>query len=59
MSDYRRGIELDGGNSKWQRLWHFNQRCDSYPARNFVIRRDRPSDDELCARCDSRATGAN
>jgi len=58
MSDYRRGIELNRSSMKWQRLWHFNQRCDGYPERNFVIRKDMPSDDELCARCHSR-TSAN
>jgi hypothetical protein len=46
-TEYRRGVELN----TWQRLWHFNEHCQSFPTRAFAIRRDRPSDDELCARC--------
>jgi hypothetical protein len=53
--DYRRGVE----NSVWQKLWHFSELCDSYPSRNFTVRHDRPSDDELCSRCYSRARDAH
>lgn len=48
-TDYRRGIQ--GGN--WQRLWHFSKSCPSYPNRNFIVERTRPSDDDLCSRCES------
>ena len=49
---YRRGMEYKGGQMHRQRLWHFNSKCEGYPPRNFIARRDRPSDDELCGRCD-------
>jgi hypothetical protein len=45
--EYRRGVEL----GVWQRLWHFNEMCPSFPTRSFAIRKETPSDDELCARC--------
>ena len=45
--EYRRGVE----QNTWQRLWHFNELCRSYPTRNFALRKDKPSEDELCARC--------
>lgn len=45
--EYRRGVELN----VFQKLWHCNQACKSFPTRNFAVRRDKPSDDELCARC--------
>ena len=51
MRDYRRGFEGEGSQSQLQKLWHFNERCPSYPTRSFVIRMDRPSDDELCSKC--------
>jgi hypothetical protein len=47
MLEYRRGIEPAG----WQKLWHFNEHCRSFPTRSFALRKDKPSDDELCARC--------
>ena len=49
IRDYRRGFE--GEQGQLQKLWHFNEKCPSYPTRNFVIRKDRPSDDDLCSRC--------
>ena len=51
IRDYRRGFEEKGGQSQLQKLWHFNEKCSSYPTRNFVIRKDRPSDDDLCSQC--------
>ncbi len=30
---------------------HFNDKCEGYPTRNFIVRKDRPADDELCSRC--------
>ena len=48
VRDYRRGFEEKGG---LQKLWHFNEKCTHYPTRNFVIRKDRPSDDDLCSQC--------
>ena len=56
VRDYRRGIEDKDGKRQWQKLWHFNVKCKDYPTRNFAIRKDRPSDDELCSQCD-RAAG--
>jgi hypothetical protein len=52
--EYRRGVEL----KSWQRLWHFSNKCPSFPSRNFAIRRDRPSDDDLCSRCYSASGNA-
>ena len=51
VRDYRRGFEGQVSQSQWQKLWHFNEKCHSYPTRNFVVRKDRPSDDDLCSRC--------
>ena len=51
MRDYRRGIENTGGQTLWQKLWHFNDKCEGYPTRNFMVRQDRPSDDDLCSQC--------
>jgi hypothetical protein len=47
--EYRRGIE----SNVWQKLWHFNENCRSYPTGAFALRKDKPSEDELCARCNS------
>jgi len=49
--EYRLGIEDKRGQKLWQKLWHFNDKCESYPTRNFMSRTDMPSDDELCSRC--------
>lgn len=49
--EYRRGIEERGGQHLWQKLWHYNDDCEGYPTRNFMVRKDSPSDDELCSRC--------
>lgn len=49
--DYRRGIEREHNKLKWQRLWHFNEACASYPTRNFIVRNDRPRSSELCSDC--------
>ena len=49
--DYRRGIENTGGPGLWQKLWHFHDKCEGYPTRNFMVRKDRPSDDDLCSLC--------
>ena len=49
--DYRRGIEREHNKLKWQRLWHFNEACASYPTRNFIVRNDRPQSSELCSDC--------
>jgi hypothetical protein len=53
--DYRRGLEGKVGQEQWQKLWHFSERCERYPTRNFVTRNDRPDDDDLCARCNNSA----
>jgi len=47
MIEYRRGI----AGSRKNDLWHWNPECQSYPMGAFVIRKDKPSDDDLCARC--------
>jgi hypothetical protein len=49
LPEYRRGI-LEGAGRK---LWHFNEGCVGYPLRNFAISKARPSDDELCSRCET------
>jgi hypothetical protein len=41
----------------WQKHWHFSADCVRFPMRSFAIRRDRPSDDDLCASCHSLAQG--
>lgn len=51
VRDYRRGIDDKGGKKEWQKLWHFNEQCERYPTRNFAVRKDRPSDDDLCSQC--------
>jgi len=56
--EYRLGLETgQGGRPQWQRLWHFDEVCKAYPTRNFRIRTDKPSDDELCSGC-NRASGS-
>jgi hypothetical protein len=57
--DYRRGIEREDEKLKWQRLWHFNEACASYPTRDFIVRKDRPPSSELCSDCENwrRANG--
>ena len=57
VRDYRRGIEDKNGQKQWQKLWHFNENCENYPTRNFIVQKDRPSDDELCSRCHRAAGG--
>jgi hypothetical protein len=53
--EYRRGLDEKKYQHTWQKLWHFNERCEHYPTRNFMTRTDRPPDDELCARCNNSA----
>lgn len=53
--DYRRGFEERSGRKLWQKLWHFAERCEEYPTRNFIVRIDRPNEDELCSRCQQAA----
>ena len=53
VRNYRRGIEdKGGGQMQWQKLWHFDEKCDGYPSRNFATQRNRPADDDLCSRCE-------
>jgi hypothetical protein len=49
--EFRRGLDDKKYEKVWQKLWHFNERCERYPTRNFIARAERPPDDELCARC--------
>ena len=51
VREYRRGIELKGSTRLWQKLWHSDESCRSYPLRNYMIRKDLPPEDELCSRC--------
>ena len=51
MVEYRRGIAKKRKND----LWHWQSDCESYPTQTFSIRKDRPSDDDLCSRCYSLA----
>jgi hypothetical protein len=54
MTDYRRGLVEGKAGLVWQKLWHFSPQCDHYPTRNFEAQRDRPSDDDLCAKCQAK-----
>jgi hypothetical protein len=56
VTDYRRGIELKETQMVWQKLWHFHEGCEQYPTRGFAVRQDRPSDDDLCAQCNSKGS---
>jgi hypothetical protein len=47
MIEYRRGVASKRKNG----LWHWHPDCESYPTQSFSIRKDRPTDDDLCARC--------
>jgi hypothetical protein len=49
--EYRRGIERKRGKLKWQEIWHFSEGCESYPTRDFIIRKDKPPSSELCTDC--------
>ena len=50
MVEYRGGVGSKRSNS----LWHFNWNCLSYPDTAYVIRKDKPSGDDLCAKCHDR-----
>lgn len=54
MVEYRRGIVKQRKND----LWHWHSDCQFYPTKTFAIRKDKPSDDELCARCAACAEDA-
>jgi hypothetical protein len=54
--DYRRGLEQKSGQEQWQKLWHFDHRCERYPTRTYVVQKDRPSDDYLCSQCHRAST---
>ena len=47
MTSYRRGFK----GQVWDRHWHWHVQCDAYPTINCVIQKERPSEDELCERC--------
>ena len=47
MTSYRRGFK----NKVWDKVWHWDQRCEAYPTSNCTIQKDRPADDQLCGRC--------
>jgi hypothetical protein len=47
VSIYRRGFK----DKVWDKFWHWHQRCEAYPSSNCIIKKDKPSDDELCSRC--------
>lgn len=59
VRDYRRGIETKNGQTQIQKLWHFDDKCEGYPTRNFAVRKDRPSDDDLCSRCARASSGTS
>ena len=54
MVEYRRGIARKRKND----LWHWHWDCESYPTKTYAIRKDKPSDDNLCSRCASCAEDA-
>ena len=43
MAEHRRGIV----SSEWQKLWHFNEACPSYPTRRLRVAGAKPPDDDL------------
>jgi len=47
MTEYRRGDSKSRKNG----LWHWHPNCDSYPTKLFAVRKDKPLDFDLCARC--------
>jgi hypothetical protein len=47
MVEYRRGVTKKRKND----LWHWHPDCQSYPAKAFAIRKDRPLDVDLCSQC--------
>jgi len=47
MVEYRRGVVSQRKNP----FWHWHPDCQSYPQTAFTIRKDKPSDDELCSKC--------
>lgn len=51
VAEYRRGVGRDVRN----KLWHWQEDCQSYPTKTFAIRHDTPDDDELCSRCHNHA----
>ena len=55
MVEYRRGV----ASSRKNDLWHWHPDCESYPYNAFAIRKDKPSDDDLCALCASYAKAVN
>ena len=47
MVEYRRGIESQRKND----FWHWQPDCLSFPLKAFSLRKDTPSDDDLCSKC--------
>lgn len=47
MVEYRRGVAKKRKNE----LWHWRPECESYPLETFAIRKDKPTEDQLCSRC--------
>ena len=54
--DYRRECQSNT-QSQGQKLWHYDESCEGYPARNFVVRQDKPHDSDLCFRCGNKRKG--
>jgi hypothetical protein len=50
--EYRQGIELPSERSRSSKPWHYDEKCEKYPTRNFAISKSRPSDDDLCSKCE-------
>src|SRR5438045_530943 len=48
MAEYRRGLASERANH----LWHWQPGCPSFPTNAYEIRKDRPADESLCARCE-------
>ena len=47
MTNYRRGFK----GKDWEKCWHWKEQCEAYPTINCIIQNERPSDEELCQRC--------
>jgi hypothetical protein len=47
VTSYRRGFK----DKVWDKFWHWHQQCEAFPTTNCIIQKQKPSDDELCGKC--------
>ena len=55
--DYRRGFTNRGDGLSLEKQWHFEERCENYPSRNFAVQKEKPAQDDICVRCQSVSRG--